>query len=191
MGNTCGAVQKPLKTKQTDKKTQKSHKSTGTERNVFICICAMYEILYATLWETASGESWTVSPREWKGAAVANIQRSQVARQWQVLVAACDFQKLLCYIKCSGKTFPWGYVWARKVARRILCERGHHHMSQSGKQCREGSVLASVEQACPPGGIVTCIWTSQKQQHLSSSKTSQRWNTRNISLVKTVYYLLK
>lgn len=108
---------------------KKNHKNTRKERNVFICICAMYKILYATLWETASEESQTVPTREWKGIAVTNIQTGKAGC---TLVAsagdACDLQKLLCFVKC-----PWGYMWVRKVARRILWEQSHHHMAQSGK----------------------------------------------------------
>lgn len=160
-------------------------------KDFYICICVMYKILFAALWENSL---WGVT--NYLSCRTQRCSDGKVQAGRVMLLAGSKWQQL------PGAVTPSLFHQASE---------GHQsqrlHEGEEGNQdelvwaepwrpgpeweAQQGSVLPSAEQLCPPGGTMTCIWTPQKQQHLSSSKSSKGWNTRNISLVRTVYYLLK
>lgn len=149
----------------------------------------MYKILFAARWESSLWRVTNYLSCRTQKCSDGKLQASKgmllVGSKWQWQPAAVTPSSVSPGIEgqlsqglCVGEEGDQSQlVWAEP------CRPAPEWEAQ------QGSVLPSAEQPCPPCGTMTCIWTPQKLQHLSSSKSSKGWNTRNISLVRTVYYL--
>lgn len=140
--------------------------------------------------KTVSDESQTFYPIEHKDALMANLKQAKACR---LLVASDGSCLQLCTllsftgISCRG-TCPKGCRWEGRGPEGACLSRawspapGGSTAGQGAPRC-----WAALPSCCHPALPLN----PQKQQRLSSSKSSKGWNTRNISLVRTVYYLLK